>query len=692
MYWTGKYENDIKTTLRDKILKENMENSKKFPLFAKFLKIIYDKEIWKNLSKEEIWDKITSLLDEDEAKRLEEFFEKNYKKQGKFKWTLYDKIYGSIKMYMRTIFLQLNFDFSENLKRNKPEVVEFIMKFQDSIENRKEIDWSKFPYKKQDKEKKYVKDDMKRLEIYLYNLIRYYIYLGEIYVKDSLEFRHIEDDLISKEEFQKNKRKILNEANLPYLSEPLEPILDEKIKYLNNMYKTVNTSILNGENDHFNEKPNDNWSLRYDAQEEEAYEDLFSDFEAELIDVLQYVQSNTNFLSALEHIAPKGVKKEEDSTKLIAVLLAHATNLKLGKIAKNLKEICTQKVLTTIAMTRFREETLLKANEMIINKTAELPIFNHFNIDDMGAIHSSSDGQKFAVSVNTITARYSQKYFGKGKGLSIVTLSANFQPLASKLLSANEYEGHYVLELLLMNESEIQPTRHSTDNHGINDVNFGILDFFGFKFCPRYKTLSKKTNNLVAGFVKEMPEEYKIKPKDKVNKMAILQQEDDIKRVIASIALKKTTAGTIIKKISNLPDKNSLKYAFSEFNRIVASTYILEYINDNELRRQVQIALNRGEFFHKLKKVVFYANNGKIQGKSESEQKVYQDCAMVVCSAIIYYNCRILSKLMRMKKLSKEEFDKIVKTTPFAWNHIDIYGKYDFSKKKKVKELEKKLK
>lgn len=45
--------------------------------------------------------------------------------------------------------------------------------------------------------------------------------------------------------------------------------------------------------------------------------------------------------------------------------------------------------------------------------------------------------------------------------------------------------------------------------------------------------------------------------------------------------------------------------AFSEFNRIVSSTYILQYIDDEKTRVQVQIALNRGEAFHKLKKAVF---------------------------------------------------------------------------------------
>lgn len=48
---------------------------------------------------------------------------------------------------------------------------------------------------------------------------------------------------------------------------------------------------------------------------------------------------------------------------------------------------------------------------------------------------------------------------------------------------------------------------------------------------------------------------------------------------------------------------------------------------------------------------------------------------------------------MSQKKLAQEDFEKIIKSTPFVWNHIDIYGKYDFNKKKKeLYALEKKLK
>ncbi|PGW47447.1 hypothetical protein COE03_14330, partial [Bacillus thuringiensis] len=35
----------------------------------------------------------------------------------------------------------------------------------------------------------------------------------------------------------------------------------------------------------------------------------------------------------------------------------------------------------------------------------------------------------------------------------------------------------------------MKPSIHSTDTHGTNEVNFAILDLFGYQFAPRYKDI-----------------------------------------------------------------------------------------------------------------------------------------------------------------------------------------------------------
>ena len=43
-------------------------------------------------------------------------------------------------------------------------------------------------------------------------------------------------------------------------------------------------------------------------------------------------------------------------------------------------------------------------------------------------------------------ARYSSKYYGLGKGISAYTYNANWLPLCTKIIGANEHESGYLLD------------------------------------------------------------------------------------------------------------------------------------------------------------------------------------------------------------------------------------------------------
>jgi TnpA family transposase len=82
------------------------------------------------------------------------------------------------------------------------------------------------------------------------------------------------------------------------------------------------------------------------------------------------------------------------------------------------------------------------------------------------------------------------------KGIVNYTHVANHVPLNARIIGANEHESHYVFDLLYNNTTDIQPSIHSTDTHGTNEVNFAILAFFGYQFAPRYKDIRGKMGTL----------------------------------------------------------------------------------------------------------------------------------------------------------------------------------------------------
>jgi len=361
---------------------------------------------------------------------------------------------------------------------------------------------------------------------------------------------------------------------------------------------------------------------------------------------------------------------------LIACLIAWGTNMGLVRMGE-ISDI-DYPLLSSTSDNFIRLETLTEANNHISNAIAKLPIFRHYDIDEV--IHSSSDGQKFETSINTINSRHSSKYFGLKKGIVSYTLVANHIPVNAKIIGANEHESHYVFDILYNNTTDVQPDIHSTDTHGANEVNFSILHFFGYKFAPRYKDIYDKVSKSLYGF--NHPSHYGdilIKPVRKINSDLIEEEWENIQRIILSLALKTTTQSIIIGKLSAYARKNKTKRALWEYDNILKSLYFLDYIDSISLRQNVQRALNRGESYHKLRRAISYGNFGKLRFKTEQDQNIWGECSRLIANCIIYYNASILSNMLVYKETNGQDSDVLKHISPVAWQHINFYGRYSFN-------------
>ena len=281
-------------------------------------------------------------------------------------------------------------------------------------------------------------------------------------------------------------------------------------------------------------------------------------------------------------------------------------------------------------------------------------------------------------------ARHSPKYFGLKKGVVSYTLVANNIPINAYIIGANEHESHYVFDILFNNTTDIQPEIHSTDTHGANEVNFALLHLFGYQFAPRYKDLYDKVRTSLVGF--KHPSQYGdaiIRPVRKAQKEFIVSEWDNIQRIIVSLALKATTQSTIVSKLSAYARNNRTKRALWEYDNLIQSLYLLNYIDSESLRQNVQRAVNRGESYHQLRRTISYANYGKLRFGTEYEQHLWSECSRLIANCIIFYNATLLSKLLAHKESRGDmQGAALVKqVSPVAWQHINLYGRYEFRKR-----------
>jgi TnpA family transposase len=308
-----------------------------------------------------------------------------------------------------------------------------------------------------------------------------------------------------------------------------------------------------------------------------------------------------------------------------------------------------------------------------------MPIFPHYSFD-LETLYAAVDGQKFGVERPTAKARHSRKYFGRGKGVVAYTLLCNHVPLQGWMIGAHELEAHHVFDIWYRNTSEIVPEAITGDMHSVNKGNFAILDWFGRRFEPRFTDLDEQLGEI---YCADNPAQYDhclIKPAGQVDLQAILDEQANIDRIVATLGLKEMTQGTLVRKLCTY-DADPTRRAIFEYDRLVRSIYTLRYLRDPKLQRHVHRSQNRIESYHQLRAAIAQVGGKKeLTGRTDLAVEISNQCARLIANAIVLYNSAILSRLLVRAEAcgSKKMLDLATSTSPVAWQHVHLGGRYAF--------------
>ena len=691
IYHVRRYADEAKEAAKERIYDYRMEGNQHLPKAGQVLKLFTDDHIAAQTPFQDVQAQAFRILERSTLDLVAEHIATHARfDEAALQWEHVDKLAPQFKRHLRPILLAVDF-VASSARHPLMETLSFLKTTWQKGRALSQYPVGALPIRCiPDTVKRYLYTYdtpgqrrllLDRYEFLIYRLLRNGLEAGDMFCRDSVRFRSFEDDLLDDRQWQEKDR-LLAETGLPALMQPIEEHLAALEHQLEDRLAAVNQRIATGENAHVQitrRGPKVRWTLQYPRSHEPANHPLFDVLtQVDIRRVLYFVDQHCRFMDAFEHILGRYVKQEVDDRTITACLMAWGTNMGLGKMG-DISDI-GYSMLAATSESFLRLETLRDANDRVSNAIAELPIFRHYDLGD--ALHSSSDGQKFETRLHTINARYSPKYFGLHKGIVAYTMVANHIPIHATIIGANEHESHYVLDLLLNNTTDIRPEVHSTDTHGTNEVNFALLHVFGYQFAPRYRDFSEKVQASLYGF--KHPSQYAeglLTPIRKINPRLIVEEWENVQRILVSLALKTTTQHIIVGKLSAYARKNKTRRALWEYDHIIRSLYLLEYIDSPPLRRNVQRALNRGENYHQLRRAVSYANFGKLRFKTEYEQYLWEECSRLLTNCIIYYNATIVSHLMTYKESlgDMESATRLTQVSPVAWQHINLCGRYEFT-------------
>ena len=670
-----------------------------FPNLAKFLKWFPLDNTNKGLTYEELSQKAYAILPKAQFAVMAIFLEGKIFDKTKSQWEFYTKSSALISRYLRPIMLNVEFELV-NHKGNLLELIQILKAHYLKKKNPGSLkiasnsalikEKSMIQYLKSTTDPDYF--DPYCFEFYVYLKMHHHITKGRLCCNNSISFSDLDQDLIP-EQLVNHAQEIA--AKFGYNKIPIycDKRLNQALEDLEQSLLETNSNISSGANKNIelteNKDGETTWHLLYEAKEP-LEDSFFSNLpKIEIADLLKFIGDRINLWDGFTHIKHKYTKRKKPQVlEINACILLEAFGVSVGYMAE-MSDLNFNSLLST-REDFIRVESLLNANDIVSNYIYKLPIFKAWDLLD-GETLADADGKKHPTSNSTIQSRYSTKYIGKGRGISICSLVANHVVVNSRTIGLIVYVGHGLYDIIYGNKSDVIIDYVTGDNHSMNPVNFVVLDSIDVGYLPSIKNIKDAADNI------HSPREVScysglIKPKTQINKSLITANKKWIIRVFLSLIMQENTQANLIRKLSSHDRYARLNAALYEYNKIFKSTHVLNMINDIKLRKAIKAARNRTEAYHQLQGMIRKVYHGIFKGKRIIDNNVSSHAVRLMANCIIAYNGTILNILYEKLIASgvpQVVIDKFIRISPIAWDHIAFTGRYNFKKTDTTVNLEK---
>jgi TnpA family transposase len=160
------------------------------------------------------------------------------------------------------------------------------------------------------------------------------------------------------------------------------------------------------------------------------------------------------------------------------------------------------------------------------------------------------------------------------------------------------------------------------------------------------------------------------------------EQWDQLVRVAASLRNRVASAHVVLQRLANASPADRVAKALTTLGRIIKIIYILRYIDEEDLRRRVQLQLNRGESRHALARWLFFANRGEFRPGDYEEIMNKASCLSLLSNAVLVWNTTAIMKIVNQLRAAGETIadDDLARISPLMHQHVIPNGTYHFAR------------
>jgi TnpA family transposase len=503
---------------------------------------------------------------------------------------------------------------------------------------------------------------------------------GDMYVSNSIKYDDYRNHLVSWDTFEEEIESFSEQVGIGF--EPSEFVSDLKQKFLdiadkaNSHFPKDSFVTLDGGELSLKKRPPKVKSKDLSRLDKAIKANMP---EIDIIDLLVDTVKWTPLQQFFRPLSGHQTKIKNYDKHLVASLFCYGCNLGPTATARSLQGL-TRKQIANLSLKHIREKDLVKATEHVINTYNEYELPGYWGTGESASV----DGTRFDMYEQNIVSEYHVRYASYG-GIGYYLVSDKYIALFSRFIPCGVREYVHLLDGIMENDSDIQPSTVHGDTHAQGTVIFGLAHLLGIKLMPRIKDIKsliffKPDKRVKYEHIDDLFSES-------INWALIKDNLREMLRIAVSIKMGKVSASTIIRRLGTESVRNQLFYAFRELGRAVRTMFLLEYISDIEMRETIHAATCKSEEYNNFMQWVFFYNNGIIRENQLNEQNKIIKFNHLVSNMVILHNVNTMTNVIR--KLQRQGVvvtpELLAGLSPYRWEHINLLGHYQLTTSKKAK-------
>lgn len=220
--------------------------------------------------------------------------------------------------------------------------------------------------------------------------------------------------------------------------------------------------------------------------------------------------------------------------------------------------------------------------------------------------------------------------------------------------------------------------RHYVDSHGQSTVAFAFSRLLGFQLMPRLKAIhAQKLSRPEAG----QPDAYAnlrrvlTKP---IDWELIRQHYDQMVKYVTAVRLGTAETEAILRRFTRNNLQHPTYKAFTELGKAVKTIFLCQYLNSEDLRREINEGLNVIEQWNGANDFVFFARRGELTSNDRESLETSMLALHLLQNCMVYINTLMLQQILAQPEWSSRLGPRdLAALTPLIWEHVNPYGRFE---------------